>query len=281
MDHSSLLSSARPLIERALGEDVGPSDRTSEVTIPPDVQGSATIVAKAEGVICGLPIAQAVFRHVDAHIAFSPSVQDGEPVAAGDAVAEVRGPVRGILTGERTALNFLARLSGVATLTSRFVDAVANYPAIVLDTRKTTPGWRVLEKYAVRCGGGRNHRMGLFDMVLIKDNHIACVGSLAEAVRRVRAAGVDLPVEVEVRSLAELEEALDLGVDRVLLDNMDMPTLRRAVALAKGEAFLEASGGVNLARATKVAATGVDAISIGALTHSAPAFDLSLELTRP
>jgi len=264
-----------------LGEDVGPSDRTSEVTIPPDVQGSATIVAKAEGVICGLPIAQAVFRHVDAHIAFSPSVQDGEPVAAGDAVAEVRGPVRGILTGERTALNFLARLSGVATLTSRFVDAVANYPAIVLDTRKTTPGWRVLEKYAVRCGGGRNHRMGLFDMVLIKDNHIACVGSLAEAVRRVRAAGVDLPVEVEVRSLAELEEALDLGVDRVLLDNMDMPTLRRAVALAKGEAFLEASGGVNLARATKVAATGVDAISIGALTHSAPAFDLSLELTRP
>lgn len=281
MDHSSLLSSARPLIERALGEDVGPSDRTSEVTIPPDVQGSATIVAKAEGVICGLPIAQAVFRHVDAHIAFSPSVQDGEPVAAGDAVAEVRGPVRGILTGERTALNFLARLSGVATLTSRFVDAVANYPAIVLDTRKTTPGWRVLEKYAVRCGGGRNHRMGLFDMVLIKDNHIACVGSLAEAVRRVRAAGVDLPVEVEVRSLAELEEALDLGVDRVLLDNMDMPTLRRAVALAKGEAFLEASGGVNLARATKVAATGVDAISIGALTHSAPAFDLSLELTKP
>ena len=281
MDHSSLLSSARPLIERALGEDVGPSDCTSEVTIPPDVQGSAIIVAKTEGVICGLPIAQAVFRHVDAHIAFPSSVQDGEPVAAGDAVAEVRGPVRGILTGERTALNFLARLSGVATLTSRFVDAVANYPAIVLDTRKTTPGWRVLEKYAVRCGGGRNHRMGLFDMVLIKDNHIACSGSLAEAVRRVRAAGVDLPVEVEVRSLAELDEALDLGVDRVLLDNMDMLTLRRAVALAKGKAFLEASGGVNLARATEVAATGVDAISIGALTHSAPAFDLSLELTRP
>ena len=163
-------------------------------------------------------------------------------------------------------------------MTARFVDVVAPYRAVILDTRKTTPGWRILEKYAVRCGGGRNHRLGLYDMVLIKDNHIAACGSLAEAVRRVRAAGVSLPIEVEVRTLAELEEALSLGVDRVLLDNMDIPTLREAVARAKGKVELEASGGVTLENAAEIAACGVDYISIGALTHSAPALDLSLEI---
>lgn len=278
VDIASLLRSAGPLIERALTEDIGAGDRTSEAIVPPDATAACTIVAKAAGVIAGLPIAEAVFQYLSSGISMLPWVQDGEPVEGGQAIAELQGPARPILTAERTALNFLARLSGIATLTSRFVDAVANYRAVVLDTRKTTPGWRELEKYAVRCGGGRNHRMGLYDMVLIKDNHIVAAGGLREAVRRVRKMGTDLPVEVEVRTLEELEQALELDVDQVLLDNMDNPTLRRAVECACGNAFLEASGGVGLAQAEEIASTGVDAISVGALTHSAPALDLSLEM---
>ncbi len=281
MDSSSLLESAAPLIERALEEDIGPGDRTSEAVIPPDVDAECIVVAKARGIVCGLPVAQAVFQRVEPRLTFTALYRDGEPIEAGSRLAELCGPGRGILTAERTALNFLARLSGVASLTFQFVSAVANYPAVVLDTRKTTPGWRALEKYAVRCGGGRNHRMGLYDMVLIKDNHIACAGSISEAVRRVREAGVDVPLQVEVRSLAELEEALGLGAERVLLDNMDLPTLRQAVSLARGRAFLEASGGMDLLQAPRAAATGVDAISVGALTHSAPALDISLEFAAP
>lgn len=281
VDSSPLLKSAGPLIERALEEDIGSGDRTSEAALPPDAAARGSIVAKVGGVICGLPIAEAVFRHVDPQSALIPLVQEGEPIETGEVIASVHGPARGVLTAERTALNFLGRLSGIATLTSWFVDAVANYPCIVLDTRKTTPGWRTLEKYAVRCGGGRNHRLGLFDMLLLKENHIACAGGLAEAVRRVRAAKVELPIEVEVRSLNELEEALTLGVERVLLDNMDLPTLRQAVAQAKQKAFTEASGGITLSRAREIAQSGVDAISVGALTHSAPALDISLQMTPP
>lgn len=278
MNRKELLAAARPLIELALAEDVGPGDVTTEAAIPEGEVGEAVILAKAHGVLAGLPVAAEAFRRVDGRIACEELARDGEPVAPGDAVAHIAGPLRGILTSERVALNFLARLSGIATLTARYVDAVAPYRAVILDTRKTTPGWRRLEKYAVRCGGGRNHRMGLYDMVLIKDNHIAACGSLAEAVRRVRAVGVKVPIEVEVKNLDELAEALSLGVDRILLDNMDPPTIREAVRLAGGKVPLEASGGVSLASVAEIAACGVDFISIGAITHSAPALDLSLEL---
>jgi len=275
---SALLQAARPLIELALAEDVGPGDVTSQSVIRESGAGTGIILAKAHGVIAGLPIAEAVFQAADPRIVFTPRAQDGEPVAPSDLVAEVAGPPRGILAAERTALNFLSRLSGIATLAARCVAAVANYKAVILDTRKTTPGWRQLEKYAVRCGGGRNHRMGLFDMVLIKDNHIAAVGSLRAAVERVRTAGTTLPIEVEVRTLDELEEALALGVDRILLDNLGLPALQEAVRRAGGRVPLEASGGVTLDNAAEIAATGVDYISVGAITHSAPALDLSLEL---
>ena len=273
-----LLDAARPLIKLALAEDIGPGDVTSQSLVGENEVGRGIILAKAHGVIAGLPIAQTVFREVDPRIEFTPLAQDGEPVAPGNPVAEVSGPLRGILSAERTALNFLSRLSGIATFTERFVAAVANYKAVILDTRKTTPGWRQLEKYAVRCGGGRNHRLGLFDMVLIKDNHIAAVGSLRAAVERVRKARINLPIAVEVRTLGELEEALALGVDRVLLDNMDLPTIQEAVRIVGGRVPLEASGGVTLDNVAEIAATGVDYISVGALTHSAPALDLSLEL---
>ncbi|MGY4706277.1 carboxylating nicotinate-nucleotide diphosphorylase [Candidatus Bipolaricaulota sp. J31] len=274
-----LLAAAKPLIDRALAEDIGPGDVTTRAIVPPEAEGRGEIVAKAHGVICGLPIAAAVFRAVDEGITFAPRARDGEPVQPGDVVAEVEGPLRGILTAERTALNFLARLSGIATLTARFVEAVAPYRAVILDTRKTTPGWRHLEKYAVRCGGGRNHRMGLYDMVLIKDNHIRACGSVSEAVRRVRDAGVVVPIEVEVQDLEELREALGLEVDRILLDNFPVEDIARAVRLAAGRVPLEASGGVTLDNVADIAATGVDYISVGALTHSAPALDLSLELS--
>ena len=279
MTQEELLGAAKGLIEQALREDVGPGDVTTRAVIPPGVRGKGAILVKAHGVICGLQVAAEVFRAVDERISFRPRVREGEPVQPGDVVAEVEGPLRGILTAERTALNFLARLSGIATLTARFVDAVAPYRAVILDTRKTTPGWRVLEKYAVRCGGGRNHRMGLYDMVLIKDNHIAACGSISEAVRRVRAAGVGVPVEVEVKNLDELREALKLGVDRILLDNFSVEDIAEAVKIAEGRVPLEASGGVTLDNVAAIAATGVDYISVGALTHSAPALDLSLELS--
>jgi len=278
MELKRLLEAANPLIELALAEDLGDGDVTTLATVPEGEEGKAKIIAKGYGILCGLPIAAEVFRKVEEGIRLKPMATDGEPVAPGAMVAEISGPLRGILTAERTALNFLGRLSGIATLTARFVDAVAPYRAVILDTRKTTPGWRALEKYAVRCGGGRNHRMGLYDMVLIKDNHIAVCGSLAEAVRRVRACGVRLPIEVEVTTLAELQEALSLGVDRILLDNMAPETMRAAVKKAGGRVPLEASGGITLDNVAEIAACGVDYISIGALTHSSPALDFSLEI---
>ena len=291
MKVQALLSAAGPLIEQALAEDLGPGDVTTEAVVPEGVRGEGVILAKAEGILAGLPIAGEVFRRVDPEIRFIPRAEDGEPVAPGGVVARLSGSLGGILTAERTALNFLCRLSGIATLTSRYVEAVTPYKAVILDTRKTTPCWRLLEKYAVRCGGGRNHRMGLYDMVLIKENHIAAAGSLSEAVRRARAwisraeagIGVKLLIEVEVRTLEELEEALEIGVERVLLDNMDLATLKEAVELARararGRMELEASGGITLENVAEVAATGVDYISVGALTHSAPALDLSLEIS--
>ncbi len=266
------------LIDLALAEDIGPGDATSEAILPPDLCLRAHIIAKQAGVVAGLPVAEAVFRRVDPSVQFTARVSDGARVEAGTVLAEVEGPARSLLAAERTALNFLQRLSGIATLTRRFVEAVAGTRAVILDTRKTHPGWRALEKYAVRMGGGQNHRMGLYDMILIKDNHIAAAGSITEAVRRARAARPDLPIEVEVKNLDELREALELPVDRIMLDNFDLESIRIAVRIAAGRVPLEVSGGVTLERVAELAATGVDYISVGALTHSAPALDISMDV---
>ena len=271
------------LVRLALAEDVGPADWTTSCTVPPDARGHATVVAKSHLVVAGVEAAGAVFGAVDPALALGVVRGDGVRAGPGDVVLEVAGAAGRILTAERVALNFLGRLSGVATLTREFVEAVRGTGARIVDTRKTTPGWRHLEKAAVRAGGGINHRLGLFDMVMIKDNHIAAAGGITAAVERVRARNqAQLPIEVEVRSGEELEEALTLGVDRILLDNMDLGTLARAVErahrLGSDRPELEASGNVTLETVRSVAETGVDLISVGALTHSAPVADLSLRM---
>ncbi len=280
IQQTDILEAAAPLIELAIAEDIGPGDATSEAVLPPDLILHGRIVAKGAGVIAGLPVAGAVFSRVDHDLRFVPHVQDGAEVAPGDLVAEVVGPGRGMLAAERIALNFLQRLSGVATMTRAFVDRVDGTRAVILDTRKTHPGYRVLEKYAVRMGGGQNHRLGLHDMLLVKDNHIEAAGSITAAVRRARAIHPDLSIEVEVKNLDELREALGLGVDRIMLDNMDLESMRAAVQMTAGRVPLEASGGVTLERVAAIAATGVDYISVGALTHSAPALDLSMLVSK-
>lgn len=263
------------LVARALAEDVGPGDVTAEALIPEDATARAAIHQKAPGVLFGLAAAEAVFLALDSGARFERLAPEGEWRDGGPALV-VAARARAILTAERTALNLAQRLSGIATLTRRYVDAVAGSGARILDTRKTTPGLRLLEKAAVCAGGGHNHRMGLYDQVLIKENHIAEAGGVGEAVRRAHAAAPEVPLEVEVRTLEELEAALEAGAPRVLLDNMPVPLLADAVALAGGRAELEASGGVSLETAGEIARTGVDFISVGALTHSAPALDLSL-----
>jgi nicotinate-nucleotide pyrophosphorylase (carboxylating) len=266
------------LIELALMEDIGAGDVTTDGTVGESVRGYAEFLCKTSGTIAGLEIAGLVFSLCDEDALLTPRLADGSKVSAGQVVATVKGPARGLLRGERTALNFLQRMSGIATETARYVDAVRGTGARITDTRKTAPGLRALDKMAVRLGGGVNHRFGLDDMALIKDNHIAAAGSIPLAVRRVRGAHPGLPIEVEVTTLAQLSETLPLGVDRIMLDNMDLDAMRRAVERAAGRVPLEASGGVTLANAAAVAATGVDFISIGALTHSAPALDISLEI---
>jgi nicotinate-nucleotide pyrophosphorylase (carboxylating) len=261
----------------ALAEDVGEGDVTTEATVDTDALGSAYIVAREPGVVCGLAIAEAVFRALDPDVGFEALVDEGTQVGAGARVALLSGPLRAILTGERTALNFLGRLSGIATLTRHYVDAVSGTGVAILDTRKTTPGLRILEKHAVACGGGRNHRFGLDDGVLVKDNHLRAAGSVATAVERARAS-TDLPVEVECDTIEQVADAVAAGADAILLDNMTPDGLLAAVVLVKGRARLEASGGVNLENVRAIAETGVDEISIGALTHSARALDVSLEL---
>ena len=273
-----VLEAAAPLIELAIAEDIGPGDATSQATLPAGRTLHAHIVAKAAGVVAGLPVAEAVFARVEPRIRFTPCVRDGAEVVPGDLVAEVRGPGRGMLAAERTALNFLQHLSGIATLTRAFVDAVACTQATILDTRKTHPGYRALDKYAVRMGGAQNHRMGLYDMVLIKDNHIDAAGSITTAVEQARTSHPDLLIEVEVRNLDELRETLALDVERIMLDNMSLYEMRAAVEITAGRVPLEASGNVTLERVADTAATGVDYISVGALTHSAPALDLSMRI---
>lgn len=270
------------IVELALAEDIGAGDVTSLATVEAETQASGTIVAKAEGVISGLEIARYVFWRVDPAIVFDPAVVDGERVAVGALIASVGGPARAILAGERLALNLLQRLSGVATLTATYVERIAGTRARIVDTRKTTPGLRALEKAAVRHGGGRNHRFGLADGILIKDNHLAAVGGadrIGEAVRRARDwAPHSLRIEVEVTSPEEAAEAAAAGADVILLDNMNPASLRASVEAIAGRAIVEASGGVTLLMVREIAETGVDLISVGALTHSAVALDLSLNL---
>jgi nicotinate-nucleotide pyrophosphorylase (carboxylating) len=275
-------SSTSRLIDLALAEDIGGGDITSMLTVAAGRQARGRLLAKAAGVISGLEVAGEVFRRVNPAIVFTPLVADAEAVAAKTLIATVEGPARSLLAGERVALNLLQRLSGVATLTARYVEAIRETKARIVDTRKTTPGLRALEKAAVRDGGGHNHRFGLTDGVLIKDNHLAAVGGADRVARAVGLARQGAPhtlrIEIEVTTLDELAQALEAGADIVLLDNMAIADMRKAVAMTDGRALLEASGGVTLESVAEIAATGVDLISVGALTHSAPALDISLDL---
>ena len=264
-------------ITRALEEDIGPGDVTTDTIVPAEASLRGRIIAKQDGVVAGLEIAKQVMFTLNQQVTFVAEVVDGEKITRGTVLANLDGSARALLTGERTALNFLGRMSGIATLTRKFVDAVSGTNATILDTRKTAPGLRITDKLAVRLGGGQNHRTGLFDMVLIKDNHIDFAGSITAAVQRVRASGTSLEIEVETRSLDNVREALALGVERILLDNMSVETMREAVNICDGRAKLEASGNVTLDTVLEVARTGVDYISVGALTHSPLVFDVSLE----
>lgn len=273
----------RRLVEAALEEDAARHDVTTAALIPPDQRGQGLITAKANGVVAGLPVAAAVFYALDSTVAFKGEVAEGAPVSPGQHIARVEGALRPILAGERVALNFVQRLSGIATATAAFVDALAGLSTRLLDTRKTTPGLRALERYAVRVGGGHSHRFHLADGILIKDNHLAAARarglSLTEVIRQARlGAPHTLRVEVEVTSLDEAQEALAAGADIVLMDNMNVEEMRRVVEVARGRALTEASGGITLENVRAVAETGVDFISVGAITHSAPALDMSLEL---
>ena len=276
---------ARPVYDAivlALEEDLpgGTTDVTSDATIPADALGVADFAAREPGIVAGLGVAELVFHYViDRDVEVSGRVPDGTPVARGDVVMQVSGPVRGLLTAERTALNFACHLSGVATATNQWVVALAGTSARVLDTRKTLPTYRMLQKYAVRCGGGLNHRFSLADMALVKDNHVLAAGGVLPAYRAVRERFPDLPVEVEVTDLVQLRELLDAGCTRILLDNMSNETMAEAVRIADGRASLEASGGLTFDRAREVAETGVDFISVGALTHSVKVFDIGLDLS--
>jgi nicotinate-nucleotide pyrophosphorylase (carboxylating) len=267
-------------LRRALWEDIRSGDATTNSIVPEEAVMNGRIIAKQTGVVAGLDVAREAFRLLDPRASFEPLVSEGARVENRQALARVSGPARALLTGERTALNFLGRMSGIATLTRQFVAAVAGTQAVILDTRKTAPGLRAADKLAVRRGGGQNHRVGLYDMILIKDNHIDFAGSLTEAVRRARAAHTGLDIEVEARTLDDVREALALNVERILLDNMTLEIMREAVALTARRAKLEASGNVSLENVRAMAETGVDYISIGALTHSAKVFDVSFLWTR-
>lgn len=270
------------MIRAALAEDIGSGDVTTLATVPENAVASAVMVAREPLVICGLPVAEAVFTEVCPAVNLTPVMTDGQHAAKGQALLNIQGPARGILTAERVALNFIQRLSGIATVTARFVQAVAGTGAKILDTRKTIPGWRLLEKYAVQCGGGVNHRIGLFDQILIKDNHLAAMrgelpNAVTAAVHRARKQFPNLPVEIEADTLEQAAQACEAGADIILLDNMSHRQLRDAVRLIGGRAKTEASGGVNLTTVRAIAETGVNFISVGALTHSAPAVDIALD----
>jgi nicotinate-nucleotide pyrophosphorylase (carboxylating) len=264
-------------IQRALAEDIGAGDATTLSIVPPEATMRGQIIAKQDGIIAGLDVARAAYELLDSAVEFSPQLADGSRVTRAGLLALVSGRTSSLLTAERTALNFLGRMSGIATLTRQFVDAVAGTRAVILDTRKTAPGLRAVDKLAVKLGGGGNHRIGLYDMILIKDNHIDYAGGIEEAVRRAKAARSGLPIEVEARTMNDVRVALSLGVERILLDNMSVEMMAEAVRLTNGRAKLEASGNVTLETVRRIAETGVDFISVGALTHSAKAFDVSFD----
>jgi nicotinate-nucleotide pyrophosphorylase (carboxylating) len=267
------------LIRLALEEDIGAGDITTDALIEADHVSTAVIFAKESLVLAGLQVAQEVFTTVDPAMSFDTTFQDGDQVETGDEILKIYGKLQALLTGERTALNFLQRLSGVATITRQYVDRVAGSNVRLTDTRKTIPGWRRLEKYAVKIGGAHNHRFGLYDGILIKDNHIVACGVISEAVARVRNNRPQLlPIEVEVSDLNQVRQALESGVDIIMLDNMDLNNIKSAVSLIDGRALVEVSGGVTLDTLAEIANTGVDIISIGALTHSARAVDISMRV---
>jgi nicotinate-nucleotide pyrophosphorylase (carboxylating) len=277
------VDACRRLVTWALEEDIGPGDLTGDAVIPAQESAGGHVIARSPCVVAGLEAITLVYRAIDPRVEIVPVIRDGARVEPNACLAEIAGPARSVLSGERAALNFLQRLSGVATATAAFVERAAPHGVEILDTRKTTPGWRDLEKYAVTVGGGSNHRRGLYDQFLVKENHIRIVARhgpnpIGRAVRSAREKRPDLPVEVEVESLPELEEALEAGAEIVLLDNMDIGEIREAVRITDGRATLEVSGRVTLDNVAEIASTGVDSISVGSLTHSAPAADVSLEI---
>ena len=267
-----------PLVKAALAEDIGGGDATTLALVQEDSVATAVMVAREPLVMAGVDLALAAFAQVDERVEFGIEVLDGQQGGLGQALLRVQGPTRALLTAERTALNFVQRLAGVATLTAQFVEQIAGTRAQILDTRKTTPGWRALEKYAVACGGGRNHRVGLHDQLMIKDNHLAVVGGdVAEAMRLAREASPELKIEVEANTVDQAQRAAVAGADIILLDNMNCDELREAIRRIDGRARIEASGGVTLETVREIAETGVDFISVGALTHSAPSVDIALD----
>ncbi len=273
------IKAARILIDLALAEDVAGGDITTDNLIPASSRRKAKMVAKADGVVAGLEVAEMVFRNFDPNLFWNVKVTDGGTVKKGDVIVEFEATYRALLTGERTALNFLQRLSGIATMSHRYAEAVKDFKTEILDTRKTLPGFRLLDKYAVKTGGSSNHRIGLYDMVMIKDNHIEVAGGITQAVTEIRkriAPGIK--IEVETTTLEQVQEAIETGVDMIMLDNMDNTTMKKAVEMIAGRAKVEASGNMTLERLREVAATGVDYISIGALTHSVQALDISQRL---
>jgi len=273
------IDTIKPVIDYALKEDIGAGDITTNSLIPIGLQAKATMIAKSSGVIAGLSVAEYVFRTLSSDITWNAFVNDGDKISKGDVILEVSGSYRALLTGERVALNFLQRMSGIATMTANYVDVLRSFKTKILDTRKTVPGLRILDKYAVLTGGGTNHRIGLYDMVLIKDNHIKIAGGISKAVAQVKKNLPDgIKIEVETTTVEEVLEALAAGVDIIMLDNMSNSTMAESVKIIDGMAKVEASGNMTIERLKEVAATGVDFISIGALTHSVTAFDISMNI---
>ena len=273
------LKAAQTLIELALKEDVGEGDITTDNIIPAESRRKAKMVAKADGVVAGLPVAEMVFRSLDSHLVWNVKTPEGTKVKKGDVMVEFEGTYRALLTGERTALNFLQRLSGIATMSAKYADTVKDFKTVILDTPKTLPGFRMLDKYAVKTGGASNHRIGLYDMAMIKDNHIEVAGGITKAIEAVRSKiKPGILIEVETTTLEQVQEAIDAKADIIMLDNMDTVTMKKGVELIGGRAKVEASGNMTLERLREVAATGVDYISIGALTHSVSALDISQRL---
>ncbi len=276
------LEAIKPLIEYALKEDIGTGDITTNSIIPGEMVASASLLVKTPGIIAGLPVAELVFKTINPDIEWHQLMNDGDKVQKGDIIVKIKGSYRTLLTGERLALNFLQRMSGIATMTSKFVEEVKGFKTRILDTRKTVPGLRVLDKYAVKTGGGSNHRIGLYDMVLIKDNHIKVAGGISKAIDQVRkSSNNNMKIEVETSTLDEVREALGKKVNMIMLDNMSTSTMSEAVKIINGQAEVEASGNMSIDRIKEVAATGVDYISIGALTHSVSALDISMNIDTP